>query len=136
MEGRFYCIIEISIRTNAGTTKAIPDTPTNVRVTGIGARSIEVSWSHSGGGFSSNLNNGFVINVISTSELENITNEFVIANVTARSFLAEGLMPYRYFSRNGVVFQVTVFSLSGATLSKAPAPMSVTLPRKFNEQHN
>ena len=96
-----------------------------------------MSWSHSGGGFSSNLHNGFIINVISTSELENAANEFVIANVTARSFLAEGLIPYRYFSRNGVVFQVTVSSYSGAifpgTLSKASAPMSVTLPRKFNE---
>lgn len=117
--------------------QSIPDIPTNLRATAIGARVIRVEWDHSGLGFSPSGGftippNGFTIEVNTPMGPRNIVRMCYASGVNTRSYLVLGLTPYSYNSSQGVSSSVRIRATdpngdSAYTAYTAP----ITLPREF-----
>lgn len=113
----------------------IPDDPTSVTAAAIGARAMNVTWMHSGS-FGGAVN-GFNITITSTSEGEQNTVVEGTADGDARSFIAVGLVPFRYNSSNGVSFTASVRAFSRSLLiidfsQNVSIASPVLLPREYS----
>lgn len=110
------------------TQSALPDQPTNIVLTGIGARAIQVQWMHSGNfGDIEATAHGFIIRVSSVSENDNSMINVSVPEAEARSHVIAGLQPYQYFSSQGVQFNVSVIAVNDLEASSYTVH-SITLP--------
>ncbi len=91
---------------------------------------MRVQWSHSqnfGGGL---IGMGFRIIIASTSESQNSTREVSVPDVSTRSQVVSGLEPYRYFSSQGVTFDVRVVAVATIDFETSSTAHPITLPCK------
>ena len=103
--------------------------PTGVNATGIGARTMRVEWSYSGGILSSI--SGFTI-ILSTIGERPANSNFTVSlsNSNLREYTISGIVPYRYFDNSGVMFEVHVAAIRNINnaLVFAQNRPTITLP--------
>ena len=98
--------------------------PTNIVLTGLGARAMRVQWTHAG--ITSPIGGCYRINVTSLNEASNSHRQITVSRVD-RSAVVTGLEPYRYFSSQGVEFSVRVTALNEVGHSSSTMHL-ITLP--------
>lgn len=97
-------------------SQSAPDPPTNVQILRMGAREMEIRWTHSGdfGGdgflFRPTMES-FLVFIRSLSESPDTNVQFTV-DYRERTLDVDGLTPYRYFSSNGVRFSVQIAASS------------------------